>query len=137
MLIRGQRRTEAIREARFCQSARLASRSRNMSTVPAAGPPASDVGGDALVGVDNCGVVAAEAAADLGEADVGQLAREVHGDLAGEGDLGAAVAGEQAVAGEAEGLGGGVLDRSSEAARGGSEDGRGQPAEHARGRRRR
>src|SRR5689334_23775302 len=48
------------------------------------------------------GVVAAEAAADLGKADIGQLAREIHGDLPRQRNLRAAVAGEQALAREIE-----------------------------------
>ena len=54
---------------------------------------------DALPGVQDGGVVtAAELAAEGRQALVGELAGEVHGDLAGESDLRRAVAGEEIVA---------------------------------------
>src|SRR3954453_10716 len=56
-------------------------------------------------------MVSAEATADLGQARVGELTREIHGDLTSESDPGAAITGEQAVAREVEGGRGRVLDR--------------------------
>ena len=55
-------------------------------------------------------VAAADAAADLGQAVVGQLAREVHGDLAGDGHGGPPVAGQERLSFDPELLGGGVED---------------------------
>ena len=49
--------------------------------------------GDPLVGVEDGGVVAtAESLPDRGGSLAGELACEVHGDLPGEGDSGAAIA---------------------------------------------
>ena len=66
---------------------------------------------DAVDRVDHGGVVAtADAAADLGEAVVGELAREVHGDLAGGGHGRAAVAGDEGASFDPELSSGGVED---------------------------
>ena len=66
---------------------------------------------DAVDGVDDGGMVApTHAAADLGEAVVGELAREVHGDLAGGGHGGAPVAGHEGGSFDPELSGGRVED---------------------------
>ena len=67
--------------------------------------------GGALARVQDGRVVAvAERAADRRQGLVGELAREVHGDLAGPGDGGGAARGEQRVDRDAEGGGGLLLD---------------------------
>ena len=59
-----------------------------LSTVIASSGSRRTLGADAAHGGEDRGVVAAaEAAADLRQALVGELAREVHRDLAGPGDL--------------------------------------------------
>jgi hypothetical protein len=68
--------------------------------------------GGALVGVhDRCVVATSEALADRREGLARVLAREIHRDLARPGDPCGAALGDELVAGEAEGVGGEVLDR--------------------------
>src|SRR3954452_19918493 len=72
----------------------------------------AEPGGGPAHGVHDGRVVApTEAPADLGERELGRLAREVHGDLAGPDQARGAAGGEQLAAGDAEGLADRVLDR--------------------------
>ena len=79
--------------------ARRPRRRRRLSTALRTAGSVRTAALDAVHGVEHGGVVApADAAPDLGQAVLGELARQVHRHLAGDGHRGPAVAGEQRVA---------------------------------------